>query len=689
MATFGLTIGATKIDLTSGTGTLAQLYTDAIADTPGCMTNPGGVYQVEGDREVEISSGVTLDIESDTLQWELAANKSTGAPNIDVTRGGTLNGGPGGQIIGDINSAYTAYFMIYGSTNLQGTSGNEFSFRRFTSLYRYFSYGETNDWDHVELWHYNNFYLGSATTLCPDYSTSWEFHDITCDCDSVPGTSYGFTMYNGDYSRVTLKRFTIRNCTRPIYNTGQAIALFQDFTISDYTHYCYQYYPVPSQGLTQHYATYYSDFSELSWAKRTQQGVAKHDGLSIDHGGGTHCFLVYVGSSIYFKNCAFTDVTYTSYTSSYVGQLVLWGPGNRFSGVTLPEGFSTTYRPRHLHVRELDLTLEDEGGNPLENAMVHIKQKQDKEEWTFYTDSLGRIDSGLGNPFFAFKEHSSTEGTHGWSSSDYWDFTPIEPGYNLYDNGWRVFEEGATTVGFNTDAAVTDPTATESGLKVVVTTNAQDGYVIRPVWDAPDAGETKTVEFWYQTAVSSGTSSNQRRLEVCNEDQTYVLRVYNYDAGETGGILRLWHASGTTDDYYPEAKRPPVGDWVHFKVEITRATVAGGGGMDGSASLYVDYNAGGGYELIAQVTGVDNFAEWSESSYMKLGVFDGTAQAGWTGYFDEVETSANDWKHTITVSKEGYRTQSQDIAMDRNQTVTMTLLPNVGVRPLNVRGDTL
>ena len=101
--------------------------------------------------------------------------------------------------------------------------------------------------------------------------------------------------------------------------------------------------------------------------------------------------------------------------SVHMNSKFLWEGTNTFTNVTTERSWDGN--GQHLHVRSLDLTVNDSGGSPLENATVNVMQKEGKEIWNFQTNSAGNIlDCNKDLPVFVEKEETSTGNYTQWSN---------------------------------------------------------------------------------------------------------------------------------------------------------------------------------------------------------------------------------------------------------------------------------
>ncbi len=406
-----------KISVTSGSGTLANLYSDINDSEP--FSNPSaGVYQVNGNRELELSGTTTLNIGSDTLQWNLSANKY---PILDVKENATLTGGAGGKIIGDTNNTYYSYIYFYGTITLQGSSGNDFVIEQYRTLHFLERSTSAYTLDYVTL--QNNTYTYS-------YYIYWNRNDAT----STEGThsltnvtiqsnnhrGYGMLLY-GDFSDVTFSNITIDDTRYGFYLSG-ATAKFSNCTIRDVY---YDPLMIYGSGSGWSYARYNTSKTEIHHLNGWQQPKIVFDNCTWHdnyNSSSTERCVYYVGrgSVVLFKDNTFEGASAGDPASygvvSYYGGLALYAGTQTFTNVTTHRSWSSN--GTHLHCRKLTLTVKDHNGNNLEDAYVIVRQNEGKEEWTGLTNSDGQLKDVFGDDYvFVEKEETSSGNYTQWSDS--------------------------------------------------------------------------------------------------------------------------------------------------------------------------------------------------------------------------------------------------------------------------------
>jgi len=128
------------------------------------------------------------------------------------------------------------------------------------------------------------------------------------------------------------------------------------------------------------------------------------------------------GSVIKLKNCTFAgvdDALSRGVQAMYGARILLQGglAGQTWTNVTTELVFSTSYNVAFYEVYELDLTVQDSEGSPIEGAIVSVRQKEGHETHSFITDSNGNIkDCNYDDPVFVYGEILSNTPTYNlWS----------------------------------------------------------------------------------------------------------------------------------------------------------------------------------------------------------------------------------------------------------------------------------
>jgi len=395
-------VSASKIDLQgSGTITITEVEV-AVANDTIMEESPANTFTIKGNRELEVSSGVTLTSEDgDTLVWDLSANKY---PILDVARGGTLTLAQNTTIIGDTNATQQSYIYFYGTVNINGTSGNEVTFENYRSIYIYMYDTTAWDWDYVVLQN-TTYASGYFIYFRPGDLGSYDgggvahdFNEVTIQDDG--GEGYIYFMY-GDYSAMSFTNWTIDGIEGCHIKYNSAIKL-ENWTFKNCDDYTRHYW----NGFAGTYPHYTTSKTSNWWTQGYNQPLFIYDTCEFDaQDGGVWSMLTYSGGTYLVKSCTFKNATYGM--AAYDSIILLYGT-QTFDTITTDKSWSGG--GTFLHVRAFDITVQDVDGTAIENACVSIRQKEDKEEWSFYTDANGQVKSVFGDSLYLVEKEETSEG---------------------------------------------------------------------------------------------------------------------------------------------------------------------------------------------------------------------------------------------------------------------------------------
>tara|TARA_Y100000310_G_scaffold319966_2_gene375880 strand:- start:968 stop:2470 length:1503 start_codon:yes stop_codon:yes gene_type:complete len=482
--TFTGSTSSSKIDVTAGTGTLAQLQADVDGVDPGIFTVAGGdpyTYTVLGNRELELDNNVTLNMQNkdDILQWTLTSAKY---PILDIQSGAIFNVGDGtetgsGQNIkGDSAAAKHSYFYVYGSLNLQGTESSPIVIEDYRSMYIWTYDDPTDicDWDWVTLQNttYSSGYIliieGYGHEVAPQHT----FDNVTISDDGGDGRVYMF--YTMDYSNASFNNITIDNTDR-CYFYGGGVMKFVNSTFKNIDNYGWLFLASSSALVGNRYVT----DSGTNYSGKYEQPIIVFDNCTFDSNGDASTKYgvggVARGSTVLFRDCTFNDAAYGVYAHSS-GRALYHGTNTFTSITTADRRWSNT--GTHLHVRTLDLTVYDENGDYLNNARVNVRQKEGKETWDFLTKSHTSSDPSVANtpdhdgqisnvfgdfPVFVEKEETSTGVFTQWSNGgdQVHELTVSYPGYVTHHEELKFTSDLVVEVTMELDPGTVPNTATK------------------------------------------------------------------------------------------------------------------------------------------------------------------------------------------------------------------------------------
>jgi len=452
-----VSVTSSIIDVTSGTGTIDDIYT--AVGNPAVMSRTGSdpyVYEVYGNRELEFSSGTNITLEAnDTLQWTLSAHKY---PILDAASGCTFTIEEGATIDADTDYNHYSYIYFYGTVHIQGTSGNHVTIKNMRSIYCYFYNNTAWDWDYVDI---ISGVLTSGYSLYfrPDtrqyYYATHNFNQIQMTTGAA-GSNKGYLYIDaGDYQGLTFNNFTVDG----LNYGGQFISpkniKFQNSVFKNN-----YYFPRIHGGGGNSIHSNYGDLTPWGSAGRgSNQAYAvvfenclfknNYTQSSTRYGCGA-----YYKGSVKFIDCVWegggdmvvgTDgndylciadhtsnlandkpITGTNWGTYWTatgrtGEGSVWSDSTSYTEEPLDNGTFTPYGGlavyvgtrtynnvtnkinnssggAHLLCGRLNLTVNDINGDPIEGAMVNVWQSDDKEFFSFRTASDGTIMDGVGSP---------------------------------------------------------------------------------------------------------------------------------------------------------------------------------------------------------------------------------------------------------------------------------------------------
>lgn len=465
---FTFSINSSIIDVASGTGTLAQLYADAIAHTPGCMTSPSAnVYQIEGNRELELSSGVTVTTaDGDTLQWNLTIDKY---PIFDVQSGSTLNLAQNTTIIGDTNSSHQSYIYLYGTVNCYGTAGNEVVWKNYRSIYVYMYDSTAWNWDYVIL-RDNTLSSGIYIYFQGGGTSGWDGVKIPHSFTNVSvidtkGWGY-FYLVNGDYSQWTFDNWTIDGVDR-LYFSDLACLTLSNWTFrhSDVENLLgnNSYLSTRSRYKTSKTSDFYS-------YEYNQPLVVLDSCTFDDQDSGSYCWALECGAVYLFKNCTIQNQKNGFRLSD--GNALFYGT-TTFTNVTNKYIYGNGTA---LHVRKLNIDVKDSTATAIENATVRIRTKLEKtegsrnrpyESWCFFTDENGEVHNQQDGDgiYLVEKEESSIGNFVQWSDGTGNNVHIIE----VFKDGYAAHSE---EIAMTSDKTVSIVLEVDSSLPSTVINNS-------------------------------------------------------------------------------------------------------------------------------------------------------------------------------------------------------------------------
>jgi len=426
---------AVKIDITSGTGTLAQLVTDVndatVMETVGATTTikPSSLGVIP--RELEISSGVTLNhqVDSHTLAWTWGVTTGTYA-TLDVASGGTFNIGDGTTGGDDcvLDFADTigggrgdrAYIYVYGSFNVQGTDGHECILKHYRSIYFYSRVGNDCDFD----W----FKLQSDITYTSGYMTGFSVADSTgsatvsldngrIECLGATEAGYGMYFYgSGFFENLSFNNIVIENTLAGLYGRGSTFKMsnctFKD-TASSYP----RFYDCGKNQGSVYETSKTEPFTKAVGQPKVVFDTCTFDNNRDDAGTNYAIYGLARGSVILFKDCTFKNAYYGVY--AYDGGVAIYTGTTTFDTITTDRRWSSN--GTHLHGRMLTLTVQDIDGTAIENAMCYLREGSNRDYFAIETNASGEAKDLWGDDCVLIEKEETATTTY----TDWDDYTLI------------------------------------------------------------------------------------------------------------------------------------------------------------------------------------------------------------------------------------------------------------------------
>jgi len=427
MATFTFrSITASIIEVQAGDGTLAQLYTDCEAQDATAMSNPGGgqIYAVEGQRELELESGVVLEMEpGDTLRWD---NRTGSDVSMDFQSGSIFNVGINCTIDGDFdgagsNARYT-YWYQYGESNLIGTSGNEITIKHIYGCRFFYREGENSTWDYVNCEDavYGNYGVINLQASL-DGKPAHSFTNITCTDSRASANVRGYGLYfqHGDFSGCTFDNFSVDGVEYMVGSPG--IAMFK-VTNSTFQNCDASGIGVAGGAVRPYY--HFNGESTTPYLNGYNQPKITFDTCTFydnyqSHATYRYGFSYNMSGVIKFKDCTFGGANTQRYGSLCYYRGVSLYVDCTFTNCTNPYYISN--KGGHYDCKTLTLTVQDKDGTAIQGAIVTVRETNGKHVSYFETNASGEVKDVHGDdPIFPYRQITNNAGTsfNNWSTYD-------------------------------------------------------------------------------------------------------------------------------------------------------------------------------------------------------------------------------------------------------------------------------
>jgi len=410
-------MGAVKvgsdIEITGLGNTWASVYTD-IAD-PTYFDNPAaGVYELVGNRRLTIKNTgqVIMGNAGDFTQTEELrfTPVSSGGARFSVNHGGDF------QVYGKSTmdfgySGNGAFVFPSGRWYARGDGVNDPVFKnshRWQFIWQagLSSFYATDrwDWEHVTVGPFNTAGTTQLWWFLPIQQVPpCSFKNIAFDSTNVGGTPSTIVEMNVDTVRGASRNLLFEDCTF----TGAAATCVNTAATGPYFKNC------------QFNGTYSNRVASISQALRHQ--YYRHDNIIEDANNFDDHWMPVV-----FEDCTFTVssnlgltvangtvlLINPTFTGGGISQLSVAGDSNiLLYGTWSFDGTWVRTNPAMIaDMKKLDLTIEDADGNALENAIFSVVQEDDREAWSWRTNSNGKpvVDFRLENQIYlVYREYVS------------------------------------------------------------------------------------------------------------------------------------------------------------------------------------------------------------------------------------------------------------------------------------------
>ena len=436
---------------TAGTITLAQLVTD-INDTAWVEDMGSGVYRIKCPvaRTIYIYPNVTLEIgEDETLEIYNTVTSNAayclflsypstlaGLPNgtLKMLAGSTLDG----LTVDSTANTYGVNFYLGGETDIQGTAVKRITIshtRNITIVPQGSGYYSTRVFDGDIIFNYVDFDYPFANTYLFLFSVHQReatilLKDIrlfNSGAVTAPILMQGVShLKNLVINNIGIGDSPATGTTRWLWMMGYTGGkiINQVFEANKwYAGYSIQ----PSVNMIM--PVYFPTLSGAYTKKKYGQMYMIFDTMTMNDQGYAFYGYLQNDATIVLKDCTFNATlrTWLLYTDA---KIIWWN-----SSVALPFNVSNAgdNAGAYLVVFGLYLTITDMNDNPIENATVIIKQKDDRETFIFFTDVNGQLidlyDYHVCLCTNRFKNMSVDEYWSDASNSTYHTVTVLKEGY--------------------------------------------------------------------------------------------------------------------------------------------------------------------------------------------------------------------------------------------------------------------
>jgi len=390
----------------NGTGNTLTSITADIADTTFIEETSPGVFTIKGNvarylqimNDGELTIGDSGDYSAgETLIFENPVDYRNRFYNYP---GGTFNmyGNSVVDFGGTLGDRYM-YAYMYGQCNILGDATYKPIIQNITYWWFYETYYTSGTAYDQDIWTLNNVIFGSAargtrnnvyfnrigkprahsmTNVFLDYTKGQGVTTTRGVRLEAGGPGLYNTLFDGwDFTGIQDGWVIYGICTPPVhFKNAKFGGISTDWDI-------YLDHVAPGPGLDLPLD------KDLPLPPRHAQPFFFLDAATFYDSPTNNNIYVRGGSVVVCKDCDFQNTDGNNFSLDSNAHIKLWGTTNTFAN------YNNTYNSNGsvLWCYPLDLTIEDQNGNPVENAKVHIEQVDGKEAYIFYTKANGKLDA--------------------------------------------------------------------------------------------------------------------------------------------------------------------------------------------------------------------------------------------------------------------------------------------------------
>lgn len=552
-----------------------------------------------------------------------------------------------------------AYIYFYGKVTAVASLGNEIILKHYRICWIYPI--NTQTWQYVKFMDIHSYTTTTSQAL------------------NLNGTGTSNVTETGIPATITMKNITIINTLRPYYGYGfQTSAngtIMDNYILEDWwIEKIYSGFRLDNTGSLKlkNFTVY--DSASYSGSGSGGAGVGSNYPYNPSNYNPTNGNNLQ--TAIYFDNCVFDTVSGGSYNMLWYYRCFIVYKDCTFldGGATSTYGVYTNYIPTIcfignnttnnsylvsvidtntlcFHVRDIDITVKDIYGDPIENAIVSITHSSDFEHWSSHTNSLGKLKTcNAENIKLVEKEQINSAGTMIEVSNSKDEY------YGKGDGVTNYIDSGIasnTITDFEISFRYNEPSASET------------------LWGNVDSADyfvgilTPTEVYIY---VSGGSTLGGNLIAYFTEDNNYTITLTKTDATHFDVII---YNDTTSTEMYNQ----------NFLIPGTQPT----------QNCYLFARNVSGTSII-QYSTLKGYYFKINSETWTLNQTSGATVTGDLGTVLPISGgSSGFWGnqyHIITVTKSGYSAEVQEIEVTEDKVLNFVLTPLTDYGT-NIKGSTL